>query len=106
MLGLTNLVWPNILNTKILHLLTGYGITHDRISHVSTRYKTQPLSYWPEQQQKYVYRGKFVDKSNLEAESPRRGTSIPGDSAGLPPLSFGVIQFYPSFVPGLWTLDS
>ena len=37
-----------------------------------------------EQQQKYVFHQvEFVDKNNLEAQNPRRDTSIPSVSAGL-----------------------
>ena len=54
------------------------------ISHVPTRYSIQPLTYWPEQQQKYVvHQVEFVDNNNLEAQNPRRDTSIPSVSAGL-----------------------
>ena len=70
------------LKNSCTYLYTGYGITHDRISHASTRYKIQPLTYWPEQQQKYVsHQVEFVDKNNFEAQSPRRDTSIPSVSA-------------------------
>ena len=40
---------------------------------------------WPEQQQKDVFHQfELVNKFNLEDQNPRRDTSIPGVSAGLP----------------------
>ena len=87
MLGLTNFVRPNILKTKILHL------SMDRIwnyswQNLTCMYKilNPALIYCREQQQKYVFHQvEFVDKNNLEAQNPRRDTSIPSVSAGLPP---------------------
>ena len=54
------------------------------ILHVSTRYEIQPLTYWPEKQQKCVFHQvEFVNKNNFEAQNPRRDTSIPSVGAGL-----------------------
>ena len=85
MFGLTNFVRPNILKTKILHL------SMDRIWNFSWQNLTciykilnPALIYCREQQQKYVFHQvEFVDKNNLEAQNPRRDTSIPIVSAGL-----------------------
>ena len=58
------------------------------ISHVSTTYQIKPLTYWPEQQLKFVfYQLEFVNKNNLETENPRRDISILSISAGLLPAS-------------------
>ena len=63
------------------------------ILHVSTRYEIQPLTYWPEQQQKDVFHQvEFVDKNNLEAQTPRRDASIFSASAGLGKASFSMLN--------------
>ena len=50
--------------------------------------KSSPLTYWPEQEQKYVfYQVEFVDKNNFEAWNPRRDTSIPSVSEVCPVLA-------------------
>ena len=50
----------------------------------SHRYQIQPLTYWPEQQQKYVFHLiEFVDKNNLEAQNPWSDTGFPSVNAGL-----------------------
>ena len=71
-------------------LQTGYGIIHDRnlacyyqISNPATIWKGINL-IWPEQRHKSVFHQfEFVDKSNLETQSPGKPTSIPSVSAGL-----------------------
>ena len=55
-------------------------------SHMHLQEINPALIYCREQQQKYVFHQvEFVDKNNLEAQNPRRDTSIPSVSAGLPP---------------------
>ena len=45
LLGLTNCVMQNTLKTKsIIYLGTGYGNTHNRFTHVFTRYLIHPLT--------------------------------------------------------------
>ena len=51
---------------------------------VSTKYSFQHLTYWPEPQHKDVFNHiEIVDKNNLEAQNPKRDTSIPSVSTGL-----------------------
>ena len=83
--GLIKFVRPNIWKTTYcIYVETGYGITHNRNLTCILDFKSSPLLTGKNKKTNYVFHQvEFVDKNNLEAQNPRRDTSIPSVSAGL-----------------------